>query len=114
MDSAYQDMMAYLRTSPRLPTAYIADNDMIALGAMKALEEHSIRIPEDVSIIGFDDLPYSEICSPRLSSIRVPKQEMGKMAIERLIDIINNGDAIKTKTEVSTEFIVRDSVKRMK
>ena len=114
MDSAYQDMIAYLQTSPKLPSAYIADNDMIALGAMRALQEYRIRIPEDVSIIGFDDLAYSEICSPRLTSIRVPKQEMGKMAIERLIDIVNHGDAVKTKTEVSTEFIIRESVKRLK
>ncbi len=114
MDSAYQDMMAYLKTSPKLPTAYIADNDMIALGALRALQEHRIRIPEDVSIIGFDDLPYSEICSPRLTSIRVPKQEMGKLAIEKLISILNNGDAIKTKIEVSTEFIIRDSVRKLK
>ena len=114
MDGAYSDMKEYLKKKPKLPTAFFADNDMIALGAMKAMKESGIKIPDDVSIIGFDDLAYSEICSPRLTSIRVPKQEMGKMAIERLIDIVNHGDAVKTKTEVSTEFIIRESVKRLK
>ncbi len=114
METAYQDMSAYLDTGPKLPTAYIADNDMIALGAMRALSEHHIKIPEDVSIIGFDDLPYSEICSPRLTSIRVPKMEMGKLAVERLISMMGNDNGIKTKIEVSTEFIIRDSVKSLK
>ncbi len=114
MEGAYQDMKTYLQTSPKLPTAYIADNDMIALGAMRALQESHIRIPEDVSIIGFDDLPYCEICSPRLTSIRVPKQEMGKMAVERLIMMMNTTEHIKTKIEVSTDFIIRDSVCRLK
>lgn len=114
MEGAYQDMNAYLETAPKLPSAYIADNDMIALGAMRALQEHRIKIPEDVSIIGFDDLPYSEICSPRLTSIRVPKEEMGRLAIGRLINSMNNDNGIRIKTEVSTEFIIRDSVKRLK
>ncbi len=114
METAYQDMRNYLLTSPMLPTAYIADNDMIALGAMRALQEAHVRIPEDVSIIGFDDLPYCEICSPRLTSIRVPKQEMGRMAVEKLISLIKKDNGVKTKTEVSTEFIIRDSVKKLK
>ncbi len=111
MDGAYKDMLTYLEKKPKLPSAYFADNDMIAFGAMKALKESGYRIPEDVSIIGFDDLPYCEIVSPRLTSLRVPKQEMGKMAVRRMLEMIKYGDNVKAKTQVCTEFIERDSVR---
>ena len=111
MDGAYRDMLAYLKKGPRLPDAYFADNDMIALGCMKALQECSIRIPEDVSLIGFDDLPFCDIVSPRLTSLRVPKQELGQMAVRRLLDIVEEGMDTKTQTLVSTRFVERDSVR---
>lgn len=111
MDGAYSDMIAYLGQRPNLPTAFFADNDMIALGAMKALQDKGYRVPEDVSIIGFDDLSSSEISTPRLTTIRVFKQEMGQMAVRRLIDVMKHGDTIKSKIQVGTEFIERDSVK---
>lgn len=62
---------------------------MIALGAMKALQEMGYRIPEDVSIVGFDDLPFSEISNPPLTTLRVPKQEMGRLAVRKLVEVIN-------------------------
>lgn len=113
MDGAYRDMLQYLATKPELPTAYFADNDMIALGAMKAMTESGIRIPEDVSIIGFDDLPFCEIASPRLTTIRVSKQEMGQVAVRRMKEIITNNEKSKLKIQVCTQFIERDSVKDM-
>lgn len=111
MDGAYRDMLDYLKRKPKLPTAYFADNDMIALGAMKALQEYGLRIPEDISLIGFDDLPFCEIVSPRLTSMRVPKQELGQMAVKRLLDIVEEGNDTKTQIQVSTRFVERDSVK---
>lgn len=111
MDGAYQDMQAYLRTQPKLPTAFFADNDMIALGCMKAMLEAGIQIPEQVSIVGFDDLPFSEISTPRLTSLRVPKQAMGEMAVQRIVEMRKAEQAIKTKILVCPDFIERDSVK---
>jgi Transcriptional regulators len=111
MDGAYKDMLAYLEQKPILPTAFFADNDMIALGVMKALIEKGYSIPEDISLIGFDDLSSCEISTPRLTTIRVFKQEMGQMAVRRLLDMIKDGDGIKMKIQICTEFIERDSVK---
>jgi len=113
MDGSYNDMAAYLKTKPLLPTAFFADNDVIAIGAMKALKEFGYRIPEDISLIGFDDLPFCEITSPRLTTIRTVKKELGQMAVEKIIDMVKNGDHIKTKIEFSTTFIERDSVKEL-
>lgn len=113
MDGAHADMKRYLETNPKLPTAFFADNDMIALGAMKAMSECGIRIPEDVSVIGFDDLSFSSISTPSLTTLRVPKQEMGRIAVRRLRDMIKDNDDVKLKIQVCTQFIERESVKRL-
>ena len=110
LNGSYNDMLSCLDHMQELPTAFFADNDMIALGAMKALQEKGYRVPDDVSMIGFDDLPFSEICSPPLTTLRVPKLEMGQLAVTRMMQIIK-GDRIKTKCQVCTEFIERKSVK---
>ncbi|MDD3796109.1 MAG: LacI family DNA-binding transcriptional regulator [Lachnospiraceae bacterium] len=111
MDGAYADMKRYLAARPKLPTAFFADNDMIALGAMKAMSECGIRVPEDISVVGFDDLSFSSISNPPLTTLRVPKQEMGRIAVRRLRDIIKDNDGLKLKTQVCTQFIERDSVR---
>lgn len=113
MNGAYSDMLDYLQKEPDLPTAFFADNDMIALGAMKALLEKGYRIPEDISIIGFDDLPFCEISTPRLTSLRVPKQEMGRLSVRKIIDMMEKNENVRTKIQVCTEFIERDSVRNM-
>ena len=113
MDGAYEDMRTFLSKNPPLPTAFFADNDIIALGAMKAMSERGIRIPEDISIVGFDDLTFSSISNPPLTTLRVPKQEMGRMAVRRLRDIIQDNDGVKLKTQVCTQFIERASVKKI-
>ncbi len=113
MDGAYKDMKDYLEKKPKLPTAFFADNDMVALGAMKAMTEAGVQIPEQVSVIGFDDLPFCEIASPRLSTIRVSKQEMGQLAVKRLMEIINDSEGSKLKIQVCTQFVERESVREL-
>ena len=112
MLGAYEDMKQYLQEGNHpLPTAFFADNDMIALGAVKALSDHGIRVPEDISIIGFDDLPFSSISAPPLTTLRVPKQEMGRVAVRRIAEIIKTGEDLCLKQQVLPAFIERKSVK---
>lgn len=113
MDGAYQDMCAFLDENRDLPTAFFADNDIIAFGTMKALKQYGYHIPEDVSIIGFDDMPFCEISSPTLTTIRVFKQEMGALAVKNLMDTIGQENPIHIKAEVCTEFIIRSSVQKL-
>lgn len=113
MDGAYNDMNLLLEKKPELPTAFFADNDIIALGAMKALKDHGYSIPNDISIIGFDDVEFSSISTPALTTIRVFKQEMGQIAVRRLIELINTDTKVKSKIQICNEFVVRDSVKRL-
>jgi len=114
MDGAYKDMDLYLSGNPKLPTAFVADNDIIALGAMKAMQKYGIKIPDDVSIVGFDDLPFCTVSSPALTTVKVYQYEIGRVAVQKLIDISKNKALIHSKTEICTEFIERDTVKKLK
>lgn len=112
-NGAYRDMLRHLEVRDDLPTAFFADNDLMALGAMKAFQEKGYRIPEDISIIGFDDLPFSQISTPSLTTLRVPNTEMGKLAVSRIVDMIDKRDSAIVKIQVGTEFIVRETVKEL-
>ena len=107
---ANKDMKEYLAKGAKMPTAFFADDDMIALGCIKAFQEAGYRVPEDISVASFDDLPFCEISSPRLTTIKVFKYEMGQIAVRRLIEVMKDGGKINTKTQVCTEFVERDSV----
>ncbi|MDK2805161.1 MAG: hypothetical protein PWR08_702 [Thermoanaerobacterium sp.] len=110
-EGSYRDMSLYLKQKNiALPTAFFADNDIIALGAMRALKESGIKIPEDVSIIGFDDMPFCEISTPKLTTLKVFKQEMGKAAVRRLVDKIKENDNSIQKIEINTQLVIRESV----
>ncbi len=113
IDSACAGMKEHLKRGVDLPSAFIADNDLIALGAMKAMTERGIRIPEDVSIIGFDDLPYAAVASTPLTTVHVPKQEMGRIVAGRLMELIK-GNTAPVKIQVSTSFVERSSVQTLK
>ena len=114
MDGAYRDMKHLLEsTDLNLPAAFFADNDIIAFGAMKAMLEKGITIPDDVSIIGFDDMPFCEMTNPRLTTVKVFKQDIGSIAVKRLMQKINGDEKIIQKTEVATELVIRDSHKKL-
>lgn len=113
ISGAYEDMKKHLERDPALPTAFFADNDIIALGAMKAMKERGIRIPEDVSVIGFDDVSYSAISEPPLTTMRVPKEELGRQAVRRLNEIIRDNDTVKMKMQICTDFVERASVRSL-
>ena len=107
---AYQAMDAILKTGRPMPTAFIADNDMIALGAMQALQRNGYRIPEDISVIGFDDISFCEVFLPHLTTVRVYKKELGQVAVQELIALMQNPERVKTKTTTLNELIIRNSV----
>ncbi len=113
MDGSYKDMKEFLTAHTDLPTAFVSDNDNIALGACKALQDSGYRIPEDISVIGFDDMPFCEIASPPLTTVRVFKQAMGEEAVRRLVQVIRSGSKTKVKSQICTEFIERESVRNL-
>ncbi|WP_321970501.1 LacI family DNA-binding transcriptional regulator [Paratractidigestivibacter sp.] len=111
LESAYSDMSAYLDNDPYLPTAFYADNDVIAMSCMRALQDHGYRVPEDISVMGFDDGVASASCNPPLTTMRVPKASMGALAVRRLVDHIQGktGDEV-VRIAVLPEIVQRESV----
>lgn len=107
---AYEEMDKLLSAGPELPTAFFADNDMVALGCMQALQKHNYSIPADISIIGFDDISFCEVFAPGLTTIRVHKKELGKMAVRRLIDIIENRPKTEVCMQLCNDLVERASV----
>lgn len=110
-ESAYRDMLAWLNQAKNLPTAFFVDNDLIAFGVIRALKEKGIRVPDDVSVVGFDDLPYAAVSSPALTTIRVHKRSMGWEAVRRLLTMMDHPKAGKYKIESCTDFVERESVR---
>jgi LacI family transcriptional regulator len=91
------------------PDAVFAASDVMAYGAMRALREANLRIPEDVAVVGYDDIPNSAKSTPSLTTIRQPILQMGSKAVDMLIDIISNGTKTTQKVTLDTELVVRDS-----
>ena len=110
-DAAYTDMTAALTRGIDLPDALFCQNDLIAFGVIRALKEHGVRVPGDVSIVAFDDLPFCDVLEPRLSTVHVHIERMAAIAVKRMIERIDAGAEEFTKTRIGTEFIPRDSVK---
>lgn len=90
-------------------TAVFAAGDAIAIGAVKALHEAGIRIPEDFSIIGFDDIDLSAFLSPALTTIRQPRREIGNTAFEMLLRLMNQEPLEQMQVVLDYELITRDS-----
>ena len=109
MEGAYADMKEIIAQGETLASCYFADNDLIAMGAMKALKEAGYKIPGDIAIAGFDNLPFSKVIEPALTTIHVPKHYMGEMAAERLITLLHDAAAAPVKIEISTSLVERRS-----
>lgn len=109
-EGAYADMKRLLNAGERPVDCYFADNDLIAIGAILALKEAGYRVPEDVAVVGFDDMPACEYMDPQLTTIMVPKLFMGETAAMRVIQLIEGANTQPLKIEVSTKLVRRRSV----
>jgi len=115
---AYSGMNKLLLQNTKLPEAFICANDIIALGCIKAIKENGLKIPQDISITGFDDLPGSSMMDPALTSYQVPKEYIGKIGTQILVEATSKlveatskkGKEFSTiKTKIDGKLIVRDS-----
>ena len=91
------------------PTAIFASNDMMAFGVMEAARERGLRLPEDLSIVGFDDIPQSPYVHPALTTVRQPLEEMGRSAARLLLKYIAHPSAEIERIELPTRLVIRES-----
>lgn len=104
----YKSAMELL-SLPDLPTAIFASNDVMAFGAMDAIREQGKRIPEDISVVGFDDIPEASIIHPALTTVRQPLRSMGSVATQLLLDLLKDPSLPSKRIELPTGLVVRDS-----
>lgn len=99
-------------------TAIFAFDDMTAWGVIRALNEEGLKVPEDCSVVGFDDLPTSAFCTPPLTTIRQPMDSLGSIGVEILLDgitaLLNKSKLSPQLQQVEPELVVRDSTARVK
>jgi LacI family transcriptional regulator, galactose operon repressor len=100
---------SYLLELPDPPTAIFASNDVMAMGVMDAVRNRGLRIPEDVSIIGFDDIPQASLIHPAMTTINQPLEKMGRVATQMLLDLLQHPEKVAGRIELPTQLVVRDS-----
>jgi LacI family transcriptional regulator len=107
--SGYASMQKLLAL-PWPPTAVFAHNDVLAMGAMSAIRQAGLTVPQDMSIVGYDDIIHSAYLNPPLTTVKLPIAEMGRVAGKKILDLIKSGDAFSpTTTTLPVELIVRAS-----
>ncbi len=104
--SGYEAMQRLLL---KKPTAVFVQSDSMAIGALRALHEVNIQVPQDVAIVGFDDLPSASQLSPSLTTIRQPIYRTGTLAVETLIDILNTSKEPVRRIVLPVELVIRSS-----
>ena len=110
IDGAMADMLAVIDRSDTLADCYFADNDLIAIGTIKALKLRNYKVPEDIAVVGFDNISESRIVDPALTTIAIPRHYMGEVAARELLSQIEEPKQHTCKIEVSAKLVKRFSV----
>jgi DNA-binding LacI/PurR family transcriptional regulator len=92
-----------------LPSALLCGNDLIAIGAISALQEANLRVPEDISVVGVDDILFSRLACPPLTTIHVPREELGRLGFEILDKMRRSSKNAVTRQQVETHLVIRKS-----
>ncbi|RAK18255.1 LacI family transcriptional regulator [Anoxybacillus vitaminiphilus] len=109
-ESGYNMMMKFLALD-QPPTAVFAANDEMAIGAIKAIKSKGLHVPDDISVVGFDDIKFSSIYEPALTTISQPMFEIGKKAMELLIKLINKDQLEKNQYILEDQLVIRETCK---
>jgi DNA-binding LacI/PurR family transcriptional regulator len=111
-ESGYQNMKSLLDSSEKFTAAFVA-SDNVAIGAKSAVREAGLHVPDDISLIGFDDIPWAKYSDPPLTTIKLPAEALAQSACTLLVDMIQDNSNINRQTQIilETELIVRKSCK---
>ena len=98
--------------SGELPTAVVAANDLMAMGAMAEFRAAGLQLPQEVSVVGFDDIAFAALCEPPLTTVCLPRAELGRRAVEALLETINHPEQLGTEIDIPTHLVTRGSTAR--
>lgn len=96
------------------PTALVVANDLMAVGAMRACRTFGLHVPRDVSIIGYDDIALAQMTDPPLTTVQLPRAELGRAAVEAVMEIIEHPQGFGVERHIATKLMVRDSTAQAK
>lgn len=108
LQSGY-DAATQLLDHPARPTAFFCENDEMAIGAIQRIRQAGLRVPEDISVAGFDDIPFAAFCDPPLTTIVQPAEEFGRRAVEMLVAVSENLPLASRHVRLPFELVVRAS-----
>jgi len=111
-EGEFSDISGYLAMKqllPQQPDAVFVASDAMAFAAMRAIQEAGLRIPEDIAVVGFDDIPTAATSTPPLTTVRQPIQRTGSVAAEMLIERIEHPEVQQCRIVLPTELVIRDS-----
>ena len=109
-----EDVKNYLAQQTRLPTAFLADNDLLGCRALRIFKKKGIEVPEEVSFVGFDNRRICSFVEPSMTTIELPSESMGEIAVEILMKRINRDDGVRIKCKVIPKLIKKHSVKEIR
>jgi LacI family transcriptional regulator, purine nucleotide synthesis repressor len=110
MENSYECMRSLMKKDPfHLPTAMVCASDLMAIAAMRAVIEHHYRIPEDIAFFGVDNIEMGKYSSPPLSTVEIPKYEMGRMAAKTIMEMVEGKINLQIKIIVPFELVIRES-----
>lgn len=108
------NLMAKALNSINRPTAFFICNDTMAIGAYKAISEANLVVPDDISIVGFNDQPSAKYMIPALTTMRIPSEYLGSAAVDLLLENLNSSREYSKRVIIPTEFKIRESCKSIK
>ncbi len=94
---------------PKVTAVFVPAGDMVAIGLIKEAKKKGVKVPDELAVVGFDDIPAAEVVEPSLTTVRQPKLEMGDYAINMIVDKIEGREAGVKHKELPTKFIIRES-----
>lgn len=109
VDAGYLATKEFIKQTKKMPSALFATSDALAIGAMRAFQEEGIQIPKDLSLIGFNDISIAKYVTPALTTINIPTEWMGELAVKLMVDLIEDPAPLPRKTMISTQLVTRDS-----
>jgi DNA-binding LacI/PurR family transcriptional regulator len=100
---------AQILASGALPTALIAANDLTAFGAISEFRVAGLNVPEDISVIGFDNIDFASLTEPALTTVNLPRQELGRLAVEALMTTLSSPTQYGVELTIPTQLVIRQS-----
>lgn len=112
--SGGKEAMTKLLQLKERPTAVLASNDLTAIGALQALRIHGLHVPEDISLIGFDNISIAESTDPPLTTVDVSRERVAQVAFESLFSLMTGESKMGTDSKVGTSLVIRESTAKLK